>query len=60
MILKMKFCLLVADDEKKRTVRRHMLEFSEVWTPWGLFVGWKIREVNKKAMDYIGNDKRKE
>ena len=45
---------------KKRTVRRHILEFSEVWTPWALPIGWKSREGSRKAMDYIGNDKWKE
>jgi hypothetical protein len=33
---------------------------NEVWTPWTLFIGWKSLEGNKKAMDYIENDKRKE
>ena len=45
---------------KKRSVRRHILEFSEVWTPWALSIGLKSREGSMKAVDYIGNGKRKE
>ena len=61
MTLKLKFYLSSSCWwRKKWTVRRHILEFSEVWTPWALSIGWKSREGSMRAMDYKGNDKRKE
>ena len=61
MTLKMKFYLSSSCWwRKKPTVRRRILEFSQVWTPWALSIGWKIREGSRIATDYIGKDKWKE